>query len=262
MQRSWSSGPGRNQHEPDDRTRSDQDHSACHRTPGFRTRCGGASVTLHPQGRTPVATFLLLALVSGWGVVSVGNWFWLPTLLFAFLGLFLAWFFRDPERHSDAAPGAVLSGADGRVIQIRQLESCAWFEGPAVQVSVFMSPLNVHVNRASLAGTVVRVEYRPGAYLMAFNEKSSELNEASTLVLDVLDSRGMPRRIAQTQIAGFLARRIVGWVQPGQSLARGERYGMIKLGSRMDHFLPADARIQVNLGDRVLAGNTQIGELP
>lgn len=216
---------------------------------------------LHPEGRMPVSMLLLPGLLCAVVAATGSGWFWLPAVFCIALGLFLAWFFRDPERAGTAGPGGILSGADGRVIQILKLDSCPWFEGPAVQVSVFMSPLNVHVNRACQDGTVHDVVYRPGRYLMAFNEKSSELNEASTLVLDIRDSRGNTRRVAQTQIAGFLARRIVGWVAPGQTLTRGERYGMIKLGSRMDHFLPADVRLTVAVGDTVLAGSTQIGEL-
>lgn len=218
-------------------------------------------MSLHPQGRGPVALFLLPGLLCGVVAFTGSPWFLLPGVLLVAMGLFLAWFFRDPERQGPGEPGAILSGADGRVIQILQLPACPWFEGPALQVSVFMSPLNVHVNRASVQGTVQQVVYRPGRYLMAFNEKSSELNEASTLVLEFRDPEGRTRRLAQTQIAGFLARRIVGWVEPGQNLARGERYGMIKLGSRMDHFLPADTRLLVTVGDRVLAGHTRIGEL-
>ncbi len=206
-----------------------------------------------PQG----ACLALLLLAAG------ASLFWKPLLLPAVLGgvglLFFLWFFRDPERSGPKDPSLILSGADGKVLEVKQLERCEWFEGPAWQVSVFMSPFNVHVNRASMPGTVREIRYRPGKYLMAFHEKSSELNEASTLVLSGTGP-AEGRTIAQTQIAGFLARRIVGWTSPGDSLDRGQRYGGIKLGSRMDHFLPAATRITVEPGQKVLAGVTVIGE--
>jgi phosphatidylserine decarboxylase len=213
---------------------------------------------LHPAGR-PAVTRLLgagIVLLTVPGLFHTAEWLRPVGALLVAAGAFLAWFYRDPGRSSGAGPEAVLSAADGKVIQIQQLEHCPELDGPATRVSVFMSPLNVHVNRAAVAGTVVRVEYRPGNYLMAFHEKSSDLNEANLLVLE--DDQG--RRVAHRQIAGFLARRVVCLVREGQRLERGQRYGIIKLGSRMDHFLPTGVVVRVELGDKVVAGESILGE--
>ena len=212
---------------------------------------------LHPAGRPVVTRFLGagIVLLLGPGLLDTALWLRPVGLVALGAALFLCWFYRDPERVSPAAAEAILSGADGKVIQIRELEHCLEIGGPARQISVFMSPLNVHVNRASIAGTVAAVVYRPGEYLMAFHEKSSELNEANLLVLE--DARG--RRVAQRQIAGFLARRVVCEVREGAALERGQRYGIIKLGSRMDHFLPLEAEPRVHVGDTVRAGESILG---
>ena len=220
-------------------------------------------MVIHPAGQPPVLRLLALAVL----LLLLGDWLEglaaLPgapfrlagTLAFA-AALFLSWFYRDPERADEAGEGALLAGADGTVIQVLEHAHLPELDGPGTQVSIFMSPLNVHVNRAAMAGRVARVDYRPGEYRMAFHEKSSELNEACLLVLE--DARG--RRAAQRQIAGFLARRVVCSVQPGEELARGQRYGIIKLGSRMDHFLPAGVCVRVKRGERVRAGRTILGE--
>ena len=219
---------------------------------------------LHPAGQPPILRLLSVSVL----LLLFGNWCGecaplLPSWLFRLAGtlafvasLFLMWFYRDPERQTEAPTEALLCGADGKVIQILQRDYLPELDGPGTQISVFMNPLNVHVNRAAMAGRVARVDYRPGRYLMAFHEKSSELNEACLLVLE--DGRG--RRTAQRQIAGFLARRVVCTAQEGQELARGQRYGIIKLGSRMDHFLPAGVKVRVKRGDRVRAGQTILGE--
>lgn len=211
---------------------------------------------VHPAGKR----MILVPLAIGAALVAVSSagpgWLDWASLPFFAAGLFLLWFFRDPERASTAGPEALLAAADGRVIAVTPLEHCAELDGPATRVSVFMSPLDVHVNRATLAGRAVAVDYRPGAYLMAFHEKASELNEACLLTLE--DARG--RRVALRQIAGFLARRVVCPVAPGQTFERGQRYGLIKLGSRLDHFLPPSVRLHVAVGDRTRAGETVIGD--
>jgi len=213
---------------------------------------------IHPAGRPVVSRFLgagiLLLLVPR----LLGMAFWLQPLGALALagGLFLCWFYRDPERRDTFADKAIVAGADGRVIQVVERDHIPELGGPGTQVSIFMSPLNVHVNRAAVSGRVARVEYRPGEYLMAFHEKSSELNEANLLVLE--DAQG--RRTAQRQIAGFLARRVVCLVKEGDVLQRGQRYGIIKLGSRMDHFLPAAVKVRVGVGQNLRAGESLLGE--
>lgn len=213
---------------------------------------------LHPAGRPVVGRFLGAGITLTILPRLLDMWFWLQPVGVVVLaaGLFLCWFYRDPERRFTGGANALVSGADGKVIQVVQREHIPELGGPGTQVSVFMSPLNVHVNRAVMEGRVARVEYRPGDYLMAFHEKSSELNEANLLVLE--DSQG--RRTAQRQIAGFLARRVVCLVKEGDELKRGQRYGIIKLGSRMDHFLPATVQVRVQVGDKVRAGESLLGE--
>jgi phosphatidylserine decarboxylase len=212
---------------------------------------------IHPAGYRSIAVILLSSLV----VLIVNDWYdksWLNilSLLLSMLGLFLAWFYRDPERASDSPEDHVVSAADGKVLQVVSLDHCSETGGgPATRVTVFMSPLNVHVNRAPIAGRVTKVQYRPGKYLMAFNEKSSEENEANLVCME----NAAGQTVAFRQIAGFLARRVRCHVHEGAELKRSERYGIIKLGSRMDHFLPCEFNIKVRPGDRVVAGETVIG---
>lgn len=212
---------------------------------------------IHPAGLRGVLILLsagLLLLLTARATGSA-EWVRLPGMLLVVGGLFLTWFYRDPDRHGDAPDGQLLSAADGKVLQVKALDHCPELDGPGTQISVFMSPLNVHVNRAPLPGKVLKVEYRPGKYLMAFHEKSSELNEACLLVME--DASGC--RVAFRQIAGFLARRVRWHVKEGDTLERGERYGIIKLGSRLDHFLPPAYESAVKPGDKVTAGVTVIG---
>ena len=212
---------------------------------------------LHPAGRTPVlgclgASLALAVLCRLLPEVLV----W-PCIVLSGLCLlgacFLLYFYRDPSRSAEG--DGLLAAADGCVVQIRQVEDCSEIGGPATVLSVFMSPLNVHVNRACIEGEVLRTEYRPGKYLVAFHDKASELNEANLLVLQ--DEQG--RRLALRQIAGAVARRILCPVEAGDRLQRGERYGMIQFGSRVDHFLPPEVRLCVREHDKVKAGQTVIG---
>ena len=213
---------------------------------------------LHPAGRPVVTRFLAIGILLLLVPALMDSLLWLRPLGGVSLagGLFLCWFYRDPERAFSGGDQAIVAGADGKVIQVIQREHIPELGGPGTQVSIFMSPLNVHVNRAAMAGRVAQVVYRPGEYLMAFHEKSSELNEANLLVLE--DAHG--RRTAQRQIAGFLARRVVCLVKEGEELERGQRYGIIKLGSRMDHFLPAAVAVKVQVGNVLRAGESLLGE--
>ena len=177
-------------------------------------------------------------------------------LLLGVVAAFMAFFFRDPERAAPAVPGAILAPADGRVMAVRAAVEDP-FVGPAQAVSIFLSPLDVHVNRSPLAGLVVGVEYRPGAKLAAYRPEASEQNERTTIAI-----QGETARVAVRQIAGVLARRIVCRVRPGDKLASGERFGLIKFGSRTDLIVPASVRLRVKTGDRVRGGETVMGVLP
>jgi phosphatidylserine decarboxylase len=193
----------------------------------------------------------------------------LAGLLFLFLGLpvfgvpliFLAAavgsFFRDPDRYPDRTEGVIISAADGKVTDV---SDCTLPEGDETvyhRVSVFMSPLNVHVNRAPVAGQVASVEHTPGDFLAAYRDDASTHNERNLIVL----RDAMGRRHAIVQIAGYLARRIVCRVHPQDKIEMGQRIGLIMFGSRVDHFIPSSYRVCVAVGERVLAGETVIGEL-
>lgn len=162
------------------------------------------------------------------------------------------WFFRDPERTTTAGPGSFVSPADGKVVEVGS--AFHPFVGNATRVGIFMSPLDVHVNRAPFAGIVAHLEYVPGARWMAFDPKASERNERFFVGLDTAVGP-----VIITQVAGFLARRIVCRLSRGDRLERGERYGMIKLGSRVDLYLPPAVECVVAVGQRVRAGETTIG---
>lgn len=171
--------------------------------------------------------------------------------------LFLFYFLRDPERQPPAGDGLVVAPADGRVVTVQQTEEPIFLQGPAIQISIFMSLLDVHVNRAPIAGEVAFREYRPGRFLPAYRHQASYENESNLLGL-VADET----RILIKQVAGILARRIVCWPSVGQWLTRGQRFGLIKLGSRVDLFLPSDVEVLVALDEKVRAGETILARAP
>ena len=174
---------------------------------------------------------------------------------FAALGAFFAYFFRDPERQIPAEPGVVVSPADGRVMIAGPTDGRWSPPGDWQQITIFLSPMDVHMNRTPVAGRITRVEYRPGKFLPAYKEEASgnELNEIW------IDHAGEP--VVVRQIVGILARRIVCRVNEGQTLARGERIGLMKFGSRMDVFLPKRAQLLVQVGQSVVAGETVLARL-
>ncbi len=167
-------------------------------------------------------------------------------------------FFRDPDRISASPENAILSAADGKVTDIRECPLPGDDSGERFRrVSVFMSPLNVHVNRAPAAGEVIAVAHTPGEFRAAFRDDANEHNERNLITF--ADAAG--RRYAIMQIAGYLARRIVCRIGPHDTVARGQRLGLIMFGSRVDHFLPLAYGVTVRTGDRVNAGQSIIGEL-
>lgn len=179
-------------------------------------------------------------------------------LLVIALGLlaFTLYFFRDPERHPPTGAGIVLSPADGTVVLIQQVREDEFIKGDAVQVSIFMSPLNVHVNRWPVNGTVGFFRHIPGEYIVAMDEKSSTRNERTLIGVEHAGGR-----LLFKQIAGFIARRIVAPVQVGDSAVAGQRFGMIKFGSRVDVLLQPGAVINVKIGDKTVAGETVLARL-
>ena len=174
---------------------------------------------------------------------------------FAALGAFFTYFFRDPERDVPAAAGLVVSPADGRVVIAGPSDGRWSPAGAWKQITIFLSPMDVHMNRSPVAGRVSRIEYRPGKFLPAYKEEAgaNELNEIW------IDHHGEP--IVIRQIVGVLARRVVCRIQEGQRLERGERIGLMKFGSRMDVFLPMRAELLVNVGQTVVGGETVLARL-
>ena len=170
---------------------------------------------------------------------------------------FAVWFFRDPERAAPADERLVVSPADGRVLDVTPGRETQYLDAPGTRVSIFMSPLDVHVNRNPVSGTVTLVRHTAGRFRAAFADKASLDNERNAVVID----QG-PRRFLFVQIAGAVARRIVCDVGTGQRVRRGERMGMIMFGSRVDVWLPPDVAPRVQAGARVHAGSTVIAEIP
>ena len=193
----------------------------------------------------PPAVAAAVAAAAGWPVAASV----LAAAALAFLG-----FFRDPERVAPELPGAVLAPADGRVMVVTEVVD-PWV-GPGTRLSIFLSPLDVHVNRAPTGGLVKNVEYTPGRFLAAYRPEASEQNERCAVSLD-----GERARLTVTQISGVLARRIVCRVRPGDTLRAGERYGLIRFGSRTDLVVPSGTELRVRVGDRVRGGETVMGVL-
>ena len=174
---------------------------------------------------------------------------------FALLGGFLTYFFRDPERQVPQAPGLVVAPADGRVMIAGPTDHRWAPPGDWKQITIFLSPMDVHINRTPVEGRITQIEYKPGKFLPAYDEGSND-NELNELWID---SNG--RTVVVRQVVGILARRIVCRVVVGQDLERGERIGLMKFGSRMDVFLPPDAEVRVGVGDRTVAGETVLASM-
>ena len=192
--------------------------------------------------------FIAAALVPALGLAAIRRRAWAVPLVA--LGGFFAYFFRDPDRTIPAGAGLVVSPADGRVMIAGPSDGRWAPPGEWKQVTIFLSPLDVHMNRSPVGGTVRRIDYRPGTFLPAYKESSNdnELNEIW------IDSDG--RTIVFRQVVGMLARRIVCRVREGEVLERGQRMGLMKFGSRMDVFMPMDAELRVSVGQQVVGGET------
>ncbi|KMY65769.1 hypothetical protein AAU61_20255 [Desulfocarbo indianensis] len=206
---------------------------------------------LAASGWPYVLGYLFLALVAS----ALGAW-WLAAPLWLLTG-FIAFFFRDPAREAFAPAAAVLSPADGRVVAVEEVEAPDMPGGRATMVSVFMSIFNVHVNRAPADGQVQSVERKSGAFVNAARRDASHCNERVEVVLK--DSQG--RALKVTQVAGLVARKIECSLIPGEMVRRGQRFGMIRFGSRLDVLLPLEAKVAVSLGQKVKAGISILGEL-
>lgn len=217
-------------------------------------------MTIHKEGYTSIAlgvlfVFILNAVVHYY---ASGNQFltWATYILSAFVLIALLQFFRNPKRTISADEKYVLCPADGKVVVIEETDETEYFKDRRLQISIFMSPINVHINRNPVSGVVKYFKYHPGKYLMAWNPKSSTLNERTTTVVD---SNGV--EVLFRQIAGAMARRIVWYIKEDEAVEQGKEFGFIKFGSRVDVFLPIGSKVDVKLGDTVKGGITVLGEL-
>jgi phosphatidylserine decarboxylase len=192
--------------------------------------------------------YIVVPLLLAAAAAVLGFW-WVAGFLLL-LTLFMAFFFRDPKRVPPSDPDVVVSPADGKVTRITSRADSS------TVISIFLSPLDVHINRSPIPGKIVDVLYSPGKFLMATNEKASLVNEQNALTI-----QGEKITVVCKQIAGILARRIVCWKAEGDTLGLGERFGMIKFSSRTDVLLPANVRVTVKEGDRVRGGTTVIGRI-
>ena len=189
------------------------------------------------------------------------------TAVFALLGIgvlaifgllatgFICFFFRDPDRLIPAGDNIIVSPADGKVIKVEPVDQTPYFDGACTRISVFMSVFNVHVNRAPHEGTIRQVNYHPGKFFSANLDKASRDNEHNALLIEGPSGR----QVGFVQIAGLVARRIICFVQAGDSLKRGQRFGLICFGSRLDVYLPPETDVRVAVGDRVQAGSSVLG---
>ncbi|HSB51918.1 MAG TPA: phosphatidylserine decarboxylase family protein [Dissulfurispiraceae bacterium] len=198
--------------------------------------------------------FVVVCAVATSAALAFGG-FWASLLPLA-VTFFMVYFFRDPDRVIPHGESIFVSPADGKVILIERVNEPQYIGGPALMMSIFMSPLDVHVNRVPCDGVVESVVYTPGKFLSAFKHEASLQNENITMVLAT--GKG---KIVLRQVAGFLARRAVCRAVPGDRLRKGDRYGIIKFSSRVDIYLPSETQVSVRLGDRVKAGESALGRL-
>ena len=200
------------------------------------------------EGYPFIAFFAVVTIVSLFFRI---NWL---TAIALILTLFMLHFFRDPDRNTQHDPNAFIAPADGRIVLITKAKEDEVLDTEMLKIGIFMSPLNVHVNRAPCDGTVKSVKYYPGKFFNASTDDASILNEHITMLLECKDHGP----VVVKQIAGTVARRAVCRVKPGDTLKQGERYGMIKFSSRVDIFLPLDTEVSLKLDDKVTAGETII----
>ncbi|WP_304065398.1 phosphatidylserine decarboxylase family protein [Pedobacter glucosidilyticus] len=218
-------------------------------------------MTIHKEGYTSIALTVLFVFVTNALInyyLPHVTWFvWLWYLVSLLLFITVLQFFRNPVVNLTLGENQIICPADGKVVVIEEAQENEYFKDKRLQISVFMSPINVHVNRNPISGIVKFFKYHPGKYLVAWDPKSSTDNERTTVVVE--NSNGVP--VLFRQIAGALARRIVWYVKEGDQVEQGKEFGFIKFGSRVDVFLPVGTQVNVNLGDKVKGGVTVLATL-
>ena len=213
---------------------------------------------IHKEGYfTLIISAIVLFVANGLIYTFFPPIIWFSTLVFLALWLFLVSFFRNPKRNIDQyADDIVYCPADGKIVVIENTNETEVLKDERIQVSIFMSPLNVHVNRNPIGGKVTFFKYHPGAFYKAWNPKASTENERTTVMIE--NPKG---KVLFRQIAGALARRIIWYVSQGDEVKQGEDMGFIKLGSRVDVFLPKDAKVEVEMGQMVSGNKTVLARL-
>jgi len=206
--------------------------------------------------------FIAIAAVVAAGAfgfaITRRSWgLWLAAFVLLLLALWVAYFFRDPERTGERGPSLAVSPADGKLIMITEVDEPTFVKGRAVRLSIFMNVFNVHVNRYPVDGVVRYIHYNKGKFFNAAAEKSSLENEQMSVGIETSRYRVLVR-----QIAGLIARRIVTYSKLGETIRQGDRMGIIRFGSRVDVFLPAGSTLRAKVGDITVAGVTILGELP
>lgn len=212
----------------------------------------------HNEGHRIIAgAGFLLLLASVFSIYTASAWLSISALLLLLLFIFILQFFRNPDRPiPEEGDQLVYAPADGKVVAIEEVQEEEYFQAPRIQISIFMSPLNVHVNRNPIGGEVKYHQYHPGKYLVAWHPKSSTENEHTTVVIE-----GLRGPVLVRQIAGAVARRISNYLQVGQRVEQGSEMGFIKFGSRVDVLLPPEAELRVRIGDAARGNRTVLAEL-
>jgi phosphatidylserine decarboxylase len=195
------------------------------------------------------------ALALAWRYATVP--LWIASAILLVLALWVVYFFRDPERTGQRGEQLIVSPADGKVVQIVEVDEPAFVRGRALRISIFMNVFNVHVNRYPVSGKVAYVHYNEGKFLNAASDKASLENEQMSVGIESAHGRVLVR-----QIAGLIARRIVNYAKVGAAAEQGTRMGIIRFGSRVDVFMPPDSRVRVRVGELPVAGVTVLAELP
>jgi len=218
-------------------------------------------MTIHKEGYKILSiTFVALVVINVILALSIDDYgIWNKLALIASVIIFLLFlqFFRNPKIIPEINPKHVLAPADGKVVVIEETKEKEYLDEKRIQVSIFMSPINVHINRNPVSGILKYFKYHQGQYLVAWHPKASTENERTTLVYELESGLLLPIR----QIAGAVARRIKCYINEGDSVVQGEEFGFIKFGSRVDVFLPLDAKIRVTINDSTTAGKTILAEL-
>ena len=217
-------------------------------------------IRIHPEGRKILFRLLLSLAIINIAVFLLTELEWLENIILIIsiiIYLLVLQFFRNPKRYTHLDTNKVIAPADGKIVMIEEIEEQEYFKDKRIQISIFMSPLNVHVNRYPVSGIIRYAKYHPGAFLVAWHPKSSLLNERTSVVVETPEGVA----VMYKQIAGAVARRIIMYAKEGMKVLQGKDSGFIRFGSRVDIILPLDANVLVKVGDKARGGEQILAEL-